>query len=139
MDFHVAIIGPDNSHLLSQVAEGVFDTPVEGPHLPAYVGDPSQRLLVAIADGVVIGQIKSVLHRHPEKAPGMFIEELGVATDHRRQGIATALMKAAIALARDMGCAELWLATEPENEAANAFYKATGMGGLHVVMYSRQL
>lgn len=139
MDLHIAIIGRHNLHLLDCVAEEVFDNPVDPARLSAYIADPSQRLMVALAGGRVIGQLKAALHRHPDKAPAMFVEELGVGRLYRRQGIGTALMRAAVTLARNLGCTEMWLATEPENEAANAFYRAIGMDGQHVVMYSRQL
>ncbi|NNU80547.1 GNAT family N-acetyltransferase [Halovulum dunhuangense] len=139
MSPHVTLIGRHNTALLDHVAEGVFAHPPTAAHLGAYLADPAQRLFVAVQAGRVVGQLSAVLHRHPDKAPGLYIEELGVATALRRQGIATALMQAAVTLARNLGCAEIWLATEADNHAARAFYATQGLSGQQVVMFSRLL
>ena len=128
-----------NAHLLDDIADGVFDQPPTEAFLTSYCADPAQALFVAVRGGQVVGQLKSVLHRHPEKPANLFIEELGTAHDQRRQGIAGELVAAALAHADALGCAELWLATEPENLAANALYRKLGLTGQHVVMYSRLL
>ncbi|MHA3978735.1 GNAT family N-acetyltransferase [Halovulum sp. GXIMD14794] len=128
-----------NMALLEHLAEEVFDAPISPEHLDAYIDDPAQHLLVAVLRGTVVGQLKAVVHRHPEKGPNLFIEELGVSSETRRQGIGTALAERAAQLARQEGCAEIWLATEPENVEGNALYKALGMRAQHVVMYSRDL
>ncbi len=139
MDARIELIGPENIDLLDDIATEVFDAPLTDSWLVDHIADPSNILLVALKVDIVVGQLKAVLHRHPEKPPGLFIEELGVGSHHRRQGIATALMQAATALAKQHGCAELWLATEPENDPANALYKVMGLEGQHVVMYSQKI
>lgn len=139
MEITVAIIGRRNAHLLDRIAPGVFDAGIDGRFVPDLLADPAQRLFVATLELQVVGQLKAVLHRHPEKPPGLFVEEIGVSDGFRRRGIGTALMQAALAHGRDHGCRELWLATEPENDAANAFYRAIGLSGQHVVMYSREM
>ncbi|MSU90030.1 GNAT family N-acetyltransferase [Rhodobacteraceae bacterium 2CG4] len=128
-----------NMALLEHLADEVFDAPIEPGHLSDYLDDPCQHLLVAVLRGTVVGQLKAVIHRHPEKPPNLFIEELGVASAHRRLGIGTALAEKATQLARQEGCAEIWLATEPENTEGNALYAALGMRAQHVVMYNRVL
>lgn len=135
----VTLLSRFNLHLLDRVADDVFDAAIEPGRLPAYLADPAQRLFVAVQAGQVIGQLKAVIHRHPEKAPSLYVEELGVSPAYQRRGIATALMAAATTLAENLGCAEIWLATEPENASANAFYKAINMSGQHVVLYSRSV
>lgn len=139
MNARIELIGPDNIELLNDIATEVFDAPPTDSWLAEHTADPSNILLIALKGDVVVGQLKAVFHRHPEKPPGLYIEELGVGDHHRRQGIATALMQAAKALAQRHRCAELWLATEPENDPANALYKAIGMEGQHVVMYSQRI
>ncbi len=135
----VARVDRLNMALLEHLAEEVFDAPISPEHLSDYLDDPSQHLLVAVLQGIVVGQLKAVVHRHPEKEPNLFIEELGVSSAHRRQGIATALAERATQLARQQGCAEIWLATEVDNAGGNALYKALGMRAQHVVMYNRVL
>ncbi len=139
MPVDIHLITPDNAHLLDDVADGVFDQPPTKAFLTSYCADPAQALFIAVQGGRVVGQLKSVLHRHPEKPANLFIEELGTAPAQRRQGIAGNLVAAAIAHAEAQGCAELWLATDPENEAANALYRKLAFTGHHVVMYSRLL
>ncbi|MEM8789509.1 MAG: GNAT family N-acetyltransferase [Pseudomonadota bacterium] len=125
--------------MLDHVAEEVFDDDIDRADLARYLADPAQALIVAMANDVVVGQIKTILHRHPEKPPTLFVEELGVAPTHRRRGLGTALLHAAEAIARARGCTEIWLATEPDNAAANAVYAAAGWSPQQVTMYSRTL
>ncbi len=117
----------------------MFDAPPAPALVEAYVRDPAQRLILAIAGDLAVGQVKTVLHRHPEKPPTLFVEELGVAPDWRRQGIGTRLVHEALRLAEEFGCAELWLATEPGNDAARALYLGAGLEPQTVVMFSRRI
>jgi ribosomal protein S18 acetylase RimI-like enzyme len=55
-----------------------------------------------------------------------FVYELGVDEEYRGRGVATALLLAVEALARDRGCDGLWVATEPDNVAAWATYERAG-------------
>lgn len=60
---------------------------------------------------------------HPAKASVFFINEVDVAPAYRRQGVATALSRKLIGIARDRGCRRIWLATEEDNVAARALYR----------------
>lgn len=60
---------------------------------------------------------------HPAKASVFFINEVDVAPACRRQGVATALCRKLIGIARDQGCRGIWLATEEDNVAARALYR----------------
>ena len=128
-----------NLDVLDSIAEDVFDAPPTAERLDNFLNTPTQSLFVAIKNNRVVGQIKIVVHRQPEKPTSLFVEELGVGSHHRRQGIARALMAMARDYARDQGCAELWLATEPDNVPANAFYKSLRMEGQHVVVYDMKI
>ena len=64
----------------------------------------------AFADGVMIGQLAAMVHRHPDLRPAeLYVDELGVAPRFQRQGIARRLVDAAFAsgprarLPRDLG------------------------------------
>lgn len=137
----VRILRVDRQNLvvLDSIAEDVFDAPPTAERLDDFLDAAGQSLFVAIKNDQVVGQIKIVVHRQPEKPTSLFIEELGVGSHHRRQGIARALMAVARDYARDQGCAELWLATEPDNAPANAFYKSLRMEGQHVVVYDMKI
>ena len=56
----------------------------------------------------------------------MFLYELGVAESLRGRGIATALVRALAAFARDRGCYGMWVLTAPDNEAAIGAYRRAG-------------
>jgi ribosomal protein S18 acetylase RimI-like enzyme len=49
-----------------------------------------------------------------------------VAPTHRRRGLARALLDALFARARELGCREAWVGTEPGNHAARALYSSAG-------------
>jgi ribosomal protein S18 acetylase RimI-like enzyme len=58
----------------------------------------------------------------------MFLYELGVHDDHRRQGFGSALVTALAALAQERGCTGMWVLTDADNEAALGTYQAGGAG-----------
>jgi ribosomal protein S18 acetylase RimI-like enzyme len=54
------------------------------------------------------------------------VDHIAVAPDARRQGHGRALLAAARALARDLGCGEVMLDTWEANHEAHAFFAANG-------------
>ncbi len=50
----------------------------------------------------------------------MFINELGVASTHRRLGIGRQLQDFMLEHGKRLGCTEAWVGTEVDNEAALA-------------------
>lgn len=62
-------------------------------------------MLVALYDGLVISQLAAVVHRHPDQPTELYLDNLAVASSHRRQGIAARLLDEALALRRAYGCA----------------------------------
>ncbi len=90
--------------------------------LAAYLANATHLLVVAIAGGEIVGQCAGVIHLHPDKAPELFIDEVGVTPAMRNQGIARRMMEELTAWGAEQGCEEAWLGTEPDNDAANALY-----------------
>jgi GNAT superfamily N-acetyltransferase len=73
----------------------------------AWVGDAGAAFQAVEVDGMVVG-----LQRLRPYAPGlMWYEGLRVASTHRRQGLATAMLSSAIAEAREQGFREMRLGT----------------------------
>lgn len=108
-------------------AAELFDDPVTPASAADTLGRPGHHLLVALThENEPIGFISAVAMRHPDKPPEMFINELGVAEAWRRRGVALDLLRALAEMARARGALELWTATEPDNLAALATYRAAG-------------
>lgn len=113
----------NNAGLLDQVAEGVFNDPIDPQLLRAYLAFPGSLLVVALDRDLVIGQIKAAVHLHPDKPADLYVDELAVAPTHRRRGIARRMFEEAESWARERGCADVWLAADPDNQAARSLYE----------------
>jgi ribosomal protein S18 acetylase RimI-like enzyme len=112
----------ENTDLLNRVAVDVFDEPIVPERLATYLENPANLLIVAVTNGVVIGQVAAVLHHHPDKPADLYIDEVGVTPEHQRRGIATRLMEEIVTWGKTLGCEEVWLGTEIDNTAARALY-----------------
>jgi GNAT superfamily N-acetyltransferase len=122
-------LSPGDLHVLDNVADDVFDEPIRLDRLRRYLAEPGHLMIVAIDDGVVVAQCAAVVHYHPDKVTELYVDEVGTATSHLRQGIARRLIAAMFDWGRELGCKESWLGTETDNVAANALYR--GIEGRH--------
>jgi aminoglycoside 3-N-acetyltransferase I len=105
----------------------LFDAPPIPVATERFLNEPGHHLLVAYDSGdEPIGMITGVEMTHPDKGTEMFIYELGVAPDARRQGVATELVQALAKVAQDRGCYGMWVGTEPDNVAGQATYRRSG-------------
>ncbi len=137
-DFTLHRITAQTTALLARVAEDVFDDAIDPAHVAAYVAAGDHALYVAVRDGVVIGQARAVLHRQPDSGADIYIDNLGVAPEAKRQGVATALVDALVAWGKAATpCRSLWVATELDNEEANGFYAAHGFTLASMAYYSK--
>jgi ribosomal protein S18 acetylase RimI-like enzyme len=109
------------------LAADLFDTPPLAAATERFLADPTHHLLFAFDEaGRAVGMISGVETTHPDKGTEMFVYELGVAPAARLQGVATKLVRTLADIARKSGCYGMWVATEPDNEAAKATYRKTG-------------
>jgi GNAT superfamily N-acetyltransferase len=101
-------------------SEAVFDV---------ILTDPSRTLMVADVDGKVVGTIDLVIVpnlTHSAK-PWAVIENVVVALESRRRGIATHLMRYAIDVAQAAGCYKVQLHSGKQRAAeAHEFYRRLG-------------
>jgi aminoglycoside 3-N-acetyltransferase I len=105
----------------------LYDDPPVRPATNAFLADPRHHLLVALDDdGRTLGFISGVEMTHPDKGTEMFLYELAVADDARRQGIGLALTASLADLARSQGCYGMWVGVDTDNAAAHATYRAAG-------------
>jgi GNAT superfamily N-acetyltransferase len=81
---------------------------------------------VAIDEGRVVGMASAVHYVHPDKAPQLWINEVGVAPPYQGQGIGRRLMERLLDRGRELGCREAWVGTERSNIAGRRLYAAAG-------------
>jgi ribosomal protein S18 acetylase RimI-like enzyme len=121
------LLHPPDLVLLHNVAQDVFDDPILESSAQEFLNDPRHRLVVALDNDLVVGFVSAVIYVHPDKpAPELWINEIGVAPSHQRQGIGKALMQAILEEAKRSGCTEAWVLTERDNGAAMAMYTSAG-------------
>lgn len=128
MPVEVRAVGPADAALFAHIDAGVFDGPIVPERLAAYLADPGHVMLLAIAGGRVVGQISGIVHRHPDLADEMYLDNLGVAPGWQRRGVATRLIDGLTTIARKRGCTEMWVATRAANAGAIALYAHRGDG-----------
>ena len=125
MTVEIRYVGPGDEALFDRVAREVFDQPVDRDQLTHYLASPGHHLMVAIVDGEIVGQVAAVVHRHPDGRPTeLYIDELAVAPDSQRQGIARRLLDAMLAFGQELGCEEAWVGAERDNAAARNLYES---------------
>jgi aminoglycoside 6'-N-acetyltransferase I len=123
----IRMLGAADIATLDNVAPNVFDGAVLPELAAEFLADPRHHLAVAVTDaGQVVGMASAVHYVHPDKQPQLFINEVGVSPAFHRQGIGKALLATLGARARELGCSEAWVATEPDNSAAQALYTSAG-------------
>jgi aminoglycoside 6'-N-acetyltransferase I len=113
----------------------VFDHAVQPRWADAFLADRRHHLVVALDDGVVVGMVSALDYVHPDKAPQLWINEVGVAAAHRRQGVALLMLRAMLDHGRALGCTEAWVGTEPDNVAARALYERAGGTSESTLLY----
>lgn len=90
--------------------------------------------LVAVDHDAVVGTVMAGYDGHRG-----WVNYLAVAESHRRQGSGRALMVAAEAGVRALGCPKLAVQVRPENPEALAFYERLGFARDDVVSLGKRL
>lgn len=139
MQIEVKRLSPDNARVLDRVAVDVFDEPIDPHRVAAYLTEPGHLMIVAIADGEVVGQCAAVIHRHPDKPTELYIDEVGVTPALQRRGIARRMLDEMFELGVSLGCEEAWVGTEPDNLPAKRLYQSRGAMGEPFVMFVYEL
>ncbi len=127
MPAEIRLLRPGDTHVLGQVAAGVFDDPIDPAALTRFLSAPHHHLAAAVEDGIVVGFISALHIEHPDKVrPELWVNEIGVTPTHRERGIGRALLLAMLAHGKGLGCDEAWVLTDRSNGAAMALYAACG-------------
>lgn len=128
----VRIAGPADLDTLARLAvafEGEFgntvDPGLEARLAPLLEDEQATFLLVGEpAFGFAVVRLRAV---YWTVAPDAVVDDLYVAPDRRGHGHGRALLRAAIAAAREQGAGHLELTTTEEDVAAAALYRAEGL------------
>lgn len=112
------------------------ETAVEAPYRVAFdaiAADPNQEMIVAEADGAVVGcfQLSFLPGLSRRGAWRAQIESVRIDSSLRGQGAGQAMMEWAIARARDRGCALVQLTTDKQRADAHRFYARLGFVASH--------
>ena len=136
MPVEIKHVKPGDEALFSRVANDVFDHAIDVKRLARFLAEPNHRLIVAVHDGEIIGQVAAFVHRHPDMRPTeLYIDEVAVSATFQRRGIAGEMLDAMLALGRSLGCVEAWVGTERDNAAAGNLYAARGAQAEDFAMY----
>jgi ribosomal protein S18 acetylase RimI-like enzyme len=120
----IRVLGPGDEPLLRRVAPDVFDDEVD-PRLTAeFLQDPRHHLAVAVEASTVVGFASAVHYVHPDKPPELWINEVGVAPSHQRQGLGQRLLDALFEVGEGLGCRQAWVLTDRSNVAAMRLYQS---------------
>lgn len=135
MNVEILRIGPGDAAVLERVAEDVFDDDIDPARLTAYLAAPGHMMVLAISDGLVVGQTRGMIQFHPDKPTELYIDNLGVTPARQRERIASRLLDELTVWGREHGCEGAWVATEVDNEPARALYSLRGAEGETFVGY----
>ncbi len=93
----------------------------------ALLANPAFIAIAALADKVVVGALTAYELPKPERvSKEVFLYDLGVSPAYRRQGVATALIRALQALAASRGASVVFVQAHREDSDAIALYSKHG-------------
>ncbi|NEB77704.1 GNAT family N-acetyltransferase [Streptomyces sp. SID14478] len=110
-------------------AADLFDSPPRSEWAADFLATSGHHLYLAYAQSEPVGFISGVETVHPDKGREMFLYELSVAAPHRRRGIGRALIRTLADLAAELGCYDMWVGVDTDNDAALATYRSAGGAG----------
>lgn len=134
----IETVRPDEAADL-QALNGVFASAFEDP--ANYIDRPPTQAylarllakdsLIAIvardADAIVGGLVAYVLEKFEQERAEIYIYDLAVLETHRRQGIATALIRALQQIAQDRGAWVIYVQADLDDAPAIALYEKLGV------------
>jgi ribosomal protein S18 acetylase RimI-like enzyme len=117
---------------LDQIVEQInrasmeIDEPITRRSLTEFLTDARNVYLTVHVEGRLAGALHAIGYLHPAGQRYLYVDELDTDESFRRQGVATALMRAAQAIAGQMAATAVWLGADDGNDAAHALYRSLG-------------
>lgn len=107
--------------------EGYHGPPAGPEHLERLLGDDKFIALVALTDGQMVGALAAYeLVKFEAERSEIYIYDLAVREEYRRQGVATALIDALNPIALDRDAWVIFVQADPPDEPAVALYDKLG-------------
>jgi ribosomal protein S18 acetylase RimI-like enzyme len=106
--------------------EAAFDFSVSREETTRFLADERHHLLLGYLDDQPAGFISAVEVFHPDKRSELFLNEIAVIEQARRQGVARALIQELKRLGHAQRCSSVWVLTDEDNEAAMSLYRSAG-------------
>ncbi|MBL8553657.1 MAG: GNAT family N-acetyltransferase [Phenylobacterium sp.] len=135
MEPKIVRVGPGDEALLDRVAPDVFDEAVNPAFLAAYLAERRHMMVLAVRDGVVVGQTRGMVHLSPDQPPELYVDNMGVTPALWRRGIGGRLLDELMTWGHEQGCAYAWLGTELDNIEARGLYESRRFKGTEMVVY----
>lgn len=127
-----AIVAGEADQLVALFAAVLPDSPTalldELNEPETFLRQPNTFALGAYVDNTAVGLAWGLQMRSPSGRLTTYLHELDVRERWRRQGIASALVTEAMAIARRSGSTKFWLSTGGHNDTAQALYDSLGGG-----------
>lgn len=90
----------------------------------AYLEQDGALFLVCYDNGLFAGVASARILLKPYGESWLYLDELDVPLNMRKQGAGSLMMKELFEIARENGCVEVWVGTEKDNKIAQSFYKS---------------
>ena len=123
--------------LFDRIADGVFDGSVRPDLLSEFLSDVRHHLAIATMGDEIVGMASGVDYVHPDKPRELWINEVGIAPSHQRQGLGTRVVRTLLDYGRHIGCGEAWVLSA-DDEGVRKFYRSLGgqETGTHHTMFT---
>jgi aminoglycoside 3-N-acetyltransferase I len=136
-------LGPgdrEDARDLFALLAGVFGEahgPLSDAYIDALLARPEFWALAARADGRIVGGLTAhTLPMTRDESREIFIFDLGVQVDHRRQGVGRALLTYLRDAATGAGAGQVFVAADVEDTEALELYRAVGGEETPVAMFT---
>lgn len=123
--FALRWLGAGDEAIAARALREVLDDEPRGIE-SGWLADPRVHFVIGLIEGHPVGVAYGHTLPLPDGRIEMLLYSLDVAEAYRRLGIGRALVDAFLERTRALGFDELWVLTEPDNDAGNATYRSVG-------------